>query len=157
MIHKSILIAALAFLTALPALAKDDVPRGFTPLAELKEAQAKAVQDKKLVVLVVKGADDDCPYCAAALENGEAAVGSGVVRLFARAEAINKADSADFPAVLKARAKKYFTTGAAVTFVVFNPEMTEIVAEAARKELESNKETIATFKKQVQAAKKALK
>lgn len=152
-------IAALLCLSAsliLPLSARDDTPRGFAPLSELQEVQAKA-EGRKLVVLVVKGMDDNCPYCAAALENGEKSVGSGVVKVFARAETIRKANSATFTPALKERIGKGFTTGAAVTFVVFSPDMTRIVAEASRKELESNKTTISAFKKEVQEAKKALK
>lgn len=155
----TILLAVIASFAILPATAKDnDVPRGYTPLADYKSVQAKAIADKKLVVLVVKGADDECPNCAAAMENGESATGSGVEKLFVRAEAINKDDPSGLPPVLQTRLKKKgFTYGSWVTFVVFNPEMTEIVAEADRKDLQSNKEAIAVFKKTVQAAKKALK
>ena len=152
-------LAALFSLTALlvlPLTAKDDAPRGFTPLAELQEAQTKAA-GKKLIVLVVKGMDDACPNCATALDNGEKAIGSGVVKVFARAETIREADSSGFTPALKNRIGNGFTTGAAVTFVVFNPDMSTIVAEASRKELQSDKKATAAFKKEVQAAKKALK
>jgi len=149
-----VLMSALLF-SAIPAVAKEDAPRGFQPLTELKEAQAKAAADKKLVMLVVKGMDDECPNCAAALANGMDAVGSGVVKVFARAETIGQADSSTFPPALKDRIKKHFTTGAAVTFVVFDPAMTRIVAEAGRNELEEDKKATAEFKKKVQEAKKA--
>lgn len=147
---------SLTTLLVLPLTAKDDAPRGFTPLAELQEAQTKAA-GKKLIVLVVKGMDDACPNCATALDNGEKAIGSGVVKVFARAETIRKADSSGFTPALKNRIGNGFTTGAAVTFVVFNPDMSTIVAEASRKELQSDKKATAAFKKEVQAAKKALK
>ena len=152
-------IAVLLCLSAaliLPLSAKDDAPRGYAPLSEIQEAQAKA-DGKKLIVLVVKGMDDSCPNCAAALENGEKSVGSGVVKVFARAETIRQADSAKFTPALKDRISKGFSTGAWVTFVVFNPDMTTILAEASRKELQSDKKAIAAFKKEVQEAKKALK
>jgi len=149
-------LLCLAFCLILPLSAKDDVPRGFTPLAELKEAQTKAA-GKKLVVLVVKGMDDACPNCAAALENGLKAVGSGIVKVFARAETIGKADASGFPPTLQERIKQSFTTGAAVTFVVFNPDMSSIIAEASRKELQNDKKATAEFKKKVQDAQKALK
>lgn len=151
-----ILASALVFLV-LPATAKDDAPRGFAPISELKEAQAKAEADKKLVVLVVKGKDDQCPNCAAAMENGEKAAGSGVVKVFARAESIQEQDASAFPTALKERMKKPFITGAYVTFVVFDPTMSKIVAEAGRTELQSDKKAIAAFKKSVQEAKKSLK
>ena len=155
---KTVLIAALTCLVSITASAEDNVPRGFTPLAEYKEVQAKAVANKKLVVLVVKGADDACPNCVAAMDHGEKAAGSGVEKLFVRAEAINKAGGSEQPPALQERMKtKLFTTGASVTFLVFNPEMTEIVAEAGRQELQSDKDATSAFKKKVQAAKKALK
>ena len=156
---KAILLTALASLALGTAAlhAREDVPRGFEPLTALKEQQAKAAADKKLVVLVVKGADDACPNCTAALENGLKAVGSGVVKVFARAETIGKAESADFPKALKDRIQKQFTGGAYVTFVVFDPAMETIVAEAGRRELQDDKKAISAFKKEVQAAKKAAK
>ncbi len=149
-------LLCLATCLTLPLSAKDDAPRGFMPLSELKEAQTKA-DGKKLVVLVVKGMDDTCPNCAAALENGLKAVGSGVVKVFARAETIGKADASGFPPALQERIKRNFTTGAAVTFVVFNPDMSSIIAEATRKELQNDKKATAAFKKEVQDAQKALK
>ena len=155
--HKS--IAALLCIVScliLPLSAKDAAPRGFAPLSELSEAQTKA-GGKKLVVLVVKGMDDACPNCAAALENGLKAIGSGVVKVFARAETIGKADASGFPPTLQERIKRNFTTGAAVTFVVFNPDMSSIIVEAGRKELQNDKKATAEFKKKVQDAQKALK
>ena len=140
----------------LPVTAKDGIPRGYKPLSELQETLAKA-KGKKLVVLVVKGMDDSCPNCATTLENGNRAVGSGVVKLFARAETIEKEDDTDFTSALKNRIKQKFITGSAVAFVVFNPDMTEIIVQANRKELQSNKKAIAEFKKTVKEAKKALK
>ncbi|MEI6675346.1 MAG: hypothetical protein WCO57_09235 [Verrucomicrobiota bacterium] len=149
-------LLCIASCLILPLSAKDDAPRGFTPLAELKEAQSKA-EGKKLVVLVVKGMNDSCPNCAAAMENGLKAIGSGGVKVFARAETIGKADASSFPPALQGRIKQGFTTGASVTFVVFKPDMSSIVAEASRTELQSDKKAIAAFKKKVQEAQKALK
>ena len=149
-------LLSLASCLILPLCAKDDAPRGFAPLSELKDAQSKA-DGKKLVVLVVKGMDDSCPYCAAALENGTKAIGSGVIKVFARAETIGKADASSFTPALQQRVKQTFVTGAAVTFVVFNPDMSSIIVEASRKELQSDKKAIAEFKKKVQDAQKALK
>lgn len=149
-------LLCLASSMILPLAAKEDVPRGFTPLAELEQAQEKN-NGKKLVVLVVKGADDACPHCANALETGLDVAGSGTVKLFARAEALNQADSSSFPPALKERVKKRFTTGAAVTFLVFKPDMSAIVAEADRGQLDDNKTATSAFKKQVQEAKKSLK
>jgi hypothetical protein len=151
----SLVVLISALLTALPAVAKEDVPRGFSPLTDVREAQAEATSGKKLVV--VKGRDDACPNCAVALENGLKAVGSGVVKVFARAETIGNEDASNFTPALQARVKQNFSTGAWVTFVVFDPEMTKIVAEASRKELQDDKQATAAFKKTVQEAKKALK
>ncbi len=154
----AILCAAIAlptFCMAKEKEKKDTIPRGYDPITEVKEVQAKAASSKKLVVLCVKGKDDACPRCAAAMENGEKAIGSGVVKLFARAEDIRSADSASFTPALKSRVQQGFTGGAYVTFVVFNSAMDQIVAEAGRDKLEDNKEAIAAFKKQVQEAKKA--
>ena len=140
--------------------AKDEaekVPSGFFPLEQLAEAKAKAIKDKKLLVLVVKGRDDACPNCAAALENGMSAIGSGVVKVFTRPDIIQKAPQGDFSEALKTRTKQMFVTGAAVTIMVFPPEMDRIIAEGTRKELQSNKDTIRAFKDQVKEAKKELK
>jgi ABC-type Zn uptake system ZnuABC Zn-binding protein ZnuA len=144
-------------ISVLPICAKDDVPRGFVPISELKTAQAEAIAEKKLVVLVVKGMDDSCPNCADTLKNGLRAAGPGVIKVFARAETIGKADATAFPPALQARVKNNFTTGAEVTFVVFDPEMSKIIVEACRRELQSDKKAIAAFKKTVQDATKALK
>lgn len=146
----------LAF-SCLTLQAKEDAPRGFDPISEYKQVQTKAQTDKKLILLVVKGKDDTCPRCAAALENGLKAAGSGIEKVFARAETIEQADASNFSPALKERISKHFVGGAYVTFVVLSPDGTKILAEATRKELESDKEGIATFKKQVQEAKKSLK
>lgn len=137
--------------------AKEDVPRGFTPISQLKDVQAKAVKDKKLIVLVVKGSDDACPHCAAAMEAADKSVGGGVIQVFARAADVNKADKSAYPAVLKSRAEKLFTDGAWVTVLVFNPDMSQIVAEADRKGLDGNKEVTSAFRQKVLEAKKTIK
>lgn len=152
-----IAILSALMLSGIASAAKDDAPRGFAPLSELSEAQTEATAKNRLVVLVVKGKDDNCPNCVEALENGLKAVGSGVVKVFARAETIGKADASAFSPALQARVKKHFVTGASVTFVVFDPAMSKIIAEAGRDELQSDKKATAAFKKEVQEAKKALK
>ncbi len=120
-----LIVLVSGWFTAFSAVAKeDDVPRGFTPLAEVKDALTEAASGKKLVMLV---------------------------------ETINKGDASNFVPALQARVKKNFTTGASVTFVVFDPEMTKIVAEASREELQDDKKATAAFKKTVQEAKKGLK
>ena len=136
---------------------RDVTPRGYQSISELKELQEKPANANKLVVLCVKGNDDACPRCATALENGDKAIGGGVIKLFARAENIGTADSSQFSPALKARVQQGFIGGASVTFVVLNPAMDQIVAEAGRAQLEADKEATAEFKKKVQEAKKALK
>lgn len=136
---------------------RDFIPRGYDPIEALKELQEKPANAKKLVVLCVKGKDDACPRCATAMQNGDKAIGGGVVKLFARAEDIKSVDSTNFSPALKARVQQGFVGGASVTFVVLNPGMDQIVAEAGRSQLESDKEATAEFKKKVQEAKKALK
>ncbi len=139
-------------LGALPLSAEDKVPGGYQPVTEFKEAIAKS-NGKKLIVLVVKGLDDQCPNCKDAMKNGERAVGSEVIKIFARAETLNKADLSSYPKALQDRAKKQsFTTNAFVTFLVFDPKMEKIIAESSRTELQSNKKLIAEFKKVVQDA-----
>lgn len=155
---RSIALFSLMFAVSLPLLrAKDDVPRGFQPIAEVAKAQASATADKRLLVVAVKGADDECPHCANAMENGQRAIGSGVVKVFARAEALNDLDPSTFPAALKERAAQKFTTGASVCFLVFSPDGTKLLAEAGRKELDDNPKATAAFKKLVADQKKNLK
>ena len=137
--------------------AKDDAPRGFQPISELESAKATAIAKKQLLVVAIKGADDNCPHCTAAMDSGEKAVGSGVVKVFARAEALNKADVSNFPPAFKERAKKQFTTGAWVVFLVFNPDGTKLLAESNRTELDGDSKAISAFKKKVSEEKKALK
>jgi hypothetical protein len=140
----------------LPLKFADKMPRGYEPIVEIQEATKKAA-DSKLIVVVVKGADDNCPNCATAMSNGERAIGSGVVKYFGRAEELNKADVSSYPPALQARVKKQFITGASVTFLVFDPKMEKIVAEASRKELQDNKKLTAEFKNTVKEAKSLLK
>lgn len=135
---------------------KEKVPRGYEPISGLAEARSEAA-GKKLVVVLVKGLDDACPNCAAAVENGERAIGSGVVKVFARAETLNTADLADYPQAFQERAKKKFTTNASVTFLVFDPGMEKLIAEATRTELQNNKKLTTEFKKTVQEAKRQYK
>jgi len=147
-------VALILGITSLSA--NEKAPRGYEPISELEEARTKA-DGSKLVVVVVKGRDDACPYCATAMENGDRALGSGVVKVFARAEAMNSADVSSYPQALQDRAKKKFTTGASVTFLVFDPLMEKLIAEASRTQLQNDKKFIAEFKKTVQVAKSEYK
>jgi cytochrome c2 len=150
---KHFLFSALVtlILGGLPLSAADKVPGGYQPISEYKEAIAKS-NGKKLIVLVVKGLDDQCPNCKEAMKNGERAVGSEVIKIFARAETLNKADLSAYPKALQDRAVKRFVTNASVTFLVFDPKMEKIVAEASRTELQGDKKLTAEFKKVVQEA-----
>jgi len=152
-----LLVLSLLGISGLSAKEKVDAPRGFQPVSELEAAKTTAVEKNQLLVVAVKGADDSCPHCTAAMESGEKAVGSGVVKVFARAEALNQADLSGFPPALKERAAKKFTTGASVEFLVFNPDGTKLLASSTRKELDGNKKAISAFKKEVADQKKALK
>ncbi len=154
---RTLLMAATALLAFGTLFGKDDVPRGYDPIADLEKARAEAMTKNKLIMLVVKGRNDDCPYCVTALANGEKAVGSGVVKVFARAEALNTMETSAFPPALQERVRRKFTTGASVTVLVFNPDMSTLLAEAARRQLESDRKAIAAFQKQVSEHKKQLR
>ena len=151
------LVVCLLGIVGVSAKEKVDAPRGFQSISELDQAVAKAVEKKQLLVVAVKGANDSCPHCTSAMESGEKAVGSGVVKLFARAEALNTADTKAFPSALKERAAKKFTTGASVEYLVFNPEGTKLLASASRNQLDGNSKETMAFKKEVAEQKKALK
>jgi hypothetical protein len=151
----SLVIVGLLGLTQLQA--KDDAPRGFDPISEIAKAKDEAVKKKQLLVVAVKGADDTCPHCANAMETGEKVVGSASVKVFARAEALNTADTSSYPLALKDRAAKKFTTGAWVEYLVFNSDGTQLLATATRFDLDNNEKATSAFKKQVSEAKKGLK
>lgn len=154
---KIALTASAALILGLTSLtAKEKAPRGYEPISEIEAVRAEA-EGKKLVVVLVKGANDGCPNCVSAVENGERAIGSGVEKVFARAEALNSADLSAMPAALKERAQKKFSTGASVTFLVFDPNMEKLIAEATRTELQGNKKLTAAFKKTVAEAKREYK
>lgn len=145
-------VALIMGITSITAKDKDKAPGGYEPISELEAARAES-GGKKLIVILVKGMDDACPNCADAVQNGERAIGSGVVKVFARAETLNKADLSAYPQAFQERAKKKFTYGSAVTFLVFDPAMEKLIAEATRKELQSDKKLTAEFKKIVKEAK----
>jgi hypothetical protein len=155
--HPLYLVGFFLALSLGTAAARNDAPRGYEPVSNLEKAKTEAVAKNKLVMLVVKGRNDDCPYCASALANGEKAVGSGVVKVFARAEEMNAADTSSFPAALQERVRRKFVTGASVTVLVFNPDMSTLLAEAGRRQLESDKKLIAEFQKKVSEHKRELR
>src|SRR6187401_3161713 len=93
-----LLVGAVLMAPALPA--KDDVPNGYMPLDKLAEAQAKAKQSKKLILVTAKGFDDQCPYCAEALSLGTQALRTDCVMVFTRVAALREKRDA-IPAALK--------------------------------------------------------
>jgi hypothetical protein len=151
----AIIVIGLLSLSQLHA--KDDAPRGFDPISEIAKAKDEAVKKKQLLVVAVKGADDTCPHCANAMDTGDRVVGSAAVKVFARAEALNKVDASSYPPALKERVARKFTTGAWVEFLVFNSDGTQLIATATRYDLDNNDKATTAFKKQVTEAKKTLK
>jgi hypothetical protein len=73
--------------------------------------------------------------------------------VFARVADIRK--NAELPATVTAETSDA-PSGASVTFYVFDAGLEKLVAEAGRKELESDKDTTREFKKEVDAARKEL-
>ena len=153
------LIRTLVALLMLPLIlsatdAKEKVPAGFSPLADLAKVQEKAKTGKRLIAVLAKGADDNCPHCATAMSVGMATLRSDCVMVFTRSEGLPEKTSS-----LTDAAKHGLSgcpTGAAVTYVVFNPDMTEVVAKIGRDALETDRKAVAEFKKTVSAAKKKL-
>jgi len=135
----------------------DDVPAGFNPLSAMKDVQAKAALNGKLILLVVKGGGVDSSIDAG-FKAGMNAVGGSVEKIFSRTDEINNADRSAFPTALKNMMdKSLFTTGYHIAFVVFDPKMTTVYAEASGRALVYDKKVYAEFKKKVQEAKKTLK
>jgi hypothetical protein len=134
--------------------AKEKVPNGFYPLADIAKVQEKAKTGKKLIAVLAKGANDNCPYCAAATNTGLATLRSDCVMVFTRSEGLSEKTSS-----LPDAAKNGLSgcpTGAAVTFVVFNPDMTEVVGKIGRDALNNDRKAVTEFKKSVSVAKKKL-
>lgn len=152
---KSAFTAAFALILGITSIsAKDKTPGGYEPISELEAARAEA-GGNKLIVVLVKGMNDSCPHCDDAVKAGQRAIGTGVVKIFARAETLNSANLSSYPQSFQTRAGKKFTTGASVTFLVFDPAMEKLIAEITRTELQGNKKLTAEFKKTVLDAKKA--
>lgn len=126
-------------------------PRGFMELGELDQAMEKAAASGKLIAVVVKGDDDSCPRCATAVENGTKAIKSDCVMVFSRVSQIRA--SKTLPEAVAAEAKNT-VGGAWVSFFVFDAGLEKLVAKSDRDALESNKEKIKAFKKEVDEARK---
>ncbi len=148
----SALLTALLFTGAL--FAKDDTPNGFMPLAKLAEAQAKAKQTKKLIAVVAKGSDDQCPYCVAALAQGTATLKSDCVIVFTRVANL-RAQRESLPPALKT-ASATAADGAAVAFYVFDPEMNTLVTTTDRQRIQADPKSLKETKKIVNEAQKKL-
>jgi hypothetical protein len=134
--------------------AKDDVPRGYVALEKLAEAQAEAKKDKKLVTVVAKGFDDQCPHCVSAFAEGTKGLRSDTVMVFARVTELRaKRDS--LPASLK-EASARAADGAAVNFYVFDSDMTKLVAQIGRSELQKDPRSIRDTRKAVKEARQNL-
>lgn len=150
------LILALAILplTLSAKDVKEKVPAGYIAFSDLAKAQEKALASKKLIAVLAKGADDNCPHCVTAMNVGQTALRNDCVLVFTRAEGLsNKTGS------LSEAAKSGLDsspTGASVTFVVFTPDMSAVVAKLGRGALENDKKAVAEMKKTVSAARKAL-
>ena len=147
------ILAAVA-LTPLALFAKDTkekAPSGYISIDELTKAQEKAKSSKKLIAVLAKGENDSCPHCATAMSVGQSAFKGDCVLVFTRSE--NIGSKSGLPETVK-NGLAGSPTGAAVTFVIFNPELTEVVGKIGRDELESNKKAVSALKKTVEEAKK---
>jgi hypothetical protein len=129
---------------------KEKAPSGYIPIEELTKAQEKAKAGKKLIAVLAKGLNDSCPHCSTAKGVGESALKGDCVLVFTRAE--NLGDKTLPEPVKNGLAGS--PTGAAVTFVVFNPDLTEVVGKIGRDTLESDKKAVTSLKKSVDEAKK---
>ncbi len=155
---KTLLRSLLAFiilpLTLSAKDTKEKVPAGYIALEDIAKAQEKAKASKKLIAVVAKGANDACPHCATAFSVSQTTLRNDCIMVFTRAEGLNERASS-----LSDAAKSGLSgipTGASVTAVVFNPDMTTVVAKLGRDELEANKKEVADMKKAVSAARKEL-
>ena len=132
--------------------AKEKAPAGYYTFDELAKAQEKAKTSKKLIAVLAKGANDDCPHCVTAMGVGQATLRTDCVMVFTRSEGL-PAKTASLSEAAKSGLGGC-PTGAAVTYVVFNPEMTEVVGKIGRDALESDRKAVAELKKTVSEAKK---
>ena len=139
----------------LSSLAHADVPRGYKSTQEFDVAKEDAISKKKLLTILFKGSDDNCPNCDTTIENGEKAAKSSSVLLFARVNDFHKNKTGLPKEILKQ--VDNLSGGASVSFYVFNPTTLELVTKGSRTELQNNKKKIKEFKDAVRAAKKELK
>ncbi len=130
---------------------------GAKPIDKLAAEQAKVKEGKKLICLVYKGADDSCPHCAAAAENGVKAVrGSAECVFITEAQVKDKAIMDKLPANLQTMLKAQ-PTNAWVSFTVYDADLTKVIATSSRNSLENDKKATKQFADTVRDAKNALK
>jgi hypothetical protein len=86
------------------------------------------------------------------MSNGSSALKGDCVMVFVRSPGLSEKAAAESPAVKSGLSG--CPTGAAVTVVVFDPEMKEVVTKLGRDELENDKKAVSEMKKSVKAASK---
>ncbi|MEO5917591.1 MAG: hypothetical protein ABIS50_25400 [Luteolibacter sp.] len=130
---------------------------GAKPIDKLASEQAKVKDSKKLLCIVYKGADDSCPHCAAAAENGVKAVrGSAECVVITEAQVKDKAVMDKLPSNVQKMLKEQ-PTNAWVSFTVYDADLTKVIAASSRESLETDKKATKQFSETVHAAKTALK
>lgn len=130
---------------------------GAKPIDKLASEQAKVKDSKKLICIVYKGADDQCPHCAAAAENGVKAVrGSAECVFITEAQVKDPAVMGKLPSNVQAMLKKQ-PTNAWVSFTVYDADLKTEIASSSRESLETDKKATKEFSDKVKAAKNALK
>ncbi len=129
---------------------------GAKPVDQLAAQQAKAKEDKKLLCIVYKGADNNCPHCAAAAANGIKAVhASAEMVVVTEAQVKDKTLMGTLPKSARDMLQRQ-PTNAWVSFTVFDPDMTKVIATGDRSSLETDKKAIHDFGDKVREARKAL-
>lgn len=130
---------------------------GAKPIDKLASEQSKVKDTKKLLCIVYKGADDSCPHCAAAAENGVKAVRGSAECVFITEEQVKDPKVMEkLPAGVQTMLKSQ-PTNAWVSFTVYDAELTKVIATANRNSLETDKKATKEFTQTVRDAKKALK
>ncbi len=129
---------------------KEKAPAGFFSWDELDKAKEKAKTTKKLIAVLAKGENDSCPHCVAAMSSGSSALRGDCVMVFVRSPGLAE-KAAEVSPEVKAGLSGC-PTGAAVTVVVFDPEMKEVVAKLGRDALEKDKKAVSEMKKKVKEA-----
>ena len=130
---------------------------GAKPIDKLASEQAKAKSAKKLMCIVYKGADENCPNCATAAENGVKAVrGAAECVFITEAQVKDPKVMETLPAEVQKMLKSQ-PTNAWVSFTVYDADLTKMIATLSRKSLENDKKAIKEFSKTIREAKSALK